>query len=98
MCFRLPFRSAVDSVEPLQIVLVAKDGDHPHEDLDDDEIKEEKRSSHSSYRLLTQLPPTTPTGYGQLILDLTKYNPSERLDLTVARLELEDLYDDDDCE
>jgi len=77
---------------------VAKDGIHPYEGLDDDEIKEQKRSAHSIYRLLNQLPECTPPNYIQLIYDLTRYNPGERLDLTIARLELESLFDDEEEE
>ncbi|CAG8669113.1 25522_t:CDS:2, partial [Racocetra persica] len=74
---------------------VAKDGEHPYEGMDDDEIKEQKRNQDSMLLLIKQLPNTTPSEYCQLILDLTKYNPGERFDLAVARLELEDLFDDD---
>jgi len=77
---------------------VAKDGVHPYEGLDDEEIKDQKRSAHSIYRLLNQLPENTPPDYIQLIYDLTRYNPGERLDLTIARLELESLFDDEDVE
>src|SRR6266511_3308595 len=78
------------------INIVAKDGEHPYEGVVDDDIKEQKRSAHSIYRLLNQLPASTPPSYNQLIFDLTMYNPCERLDLTIARLELEFLFDDDD--
>ncbi|CAG8476165.1 3586_t:CDS:2, partial [Cetraspora pellucida] len=74
---------------------VAKDGEHPYEGMDDDEIKEQKRNQNSMIRLIKQLPNTTSQEYCQLILELTKYNPGERLDLAIARLELEDLFDDD---
>jgi hypothetical protein len=40
----------------------------------------------------------TPPNYIQLIYDLTRYNPGERLDLTIARLELESLFDDEEEE
>ncbi|KAF0386961.1 kinase-like protein [Gigaspora margarita] len=73
---------------------VAKDGEHPYEGMDDDEIKEQKRNPNSMYHLVKQLPSATP--YSQLVLDLTKYYPGERIDLAVARLELEYLFDDDD--
>ncbi|CAG8455050.1 8035_t:CDS:2 [Paraglomus occultum] len=77
---------------------VAKDGIHPYENLCDDEIKEQKRHQDSSIQLVAQLPQNTPPDYSQLIINLTKYVPSERLELSIARLELEDLYDDDDDE
>ncbi|GES91379.1 kinase-like domain-containing protein [Rhizophagus clarus] len=77
---------------------VAKSGEHPYEGVDDEDIKEQKRSAHSIYRLLNQLPDHTPQNYHQLIFDLTKYNPCERLELAVARLELESMFDDDDEE
>jgi len=77
---------------------VAKSGEHPYEGVDDEDIKDQKRSSHSIYKLLKQLPENTPQNYHQLIYDLTKYNPSERLELAVARLELESLFDDDEEE
>src|SRR6266498_3539712 len=66
--------------------------------MDDDEIKERKRSSHSIHQLLDQLPESTPQSYNQLIFDLTTYDPSERRQLTFAVLELESLFDDDDDE
>jgi len=75
---------------------VAKDGVHPYEHLCDEEIKEQKRHQDSSIQMVAQLPPNTPSEYCELIMNLTKYVPSERLDLSIARLELEDLYDDDD--
>ncbi|CAG8672311.1 25999_t:CDS:2 [Dentiscutata erythropus] len=74
---------------------VGNDGEHPFDGMDDDEIKEHKRSPNSMYRLIKQLPNNTPSNYSQLVLDLTKYYPGERIDLAVARLELEDLFDDD---
>jgi hypothetical protein len=46
--------------------------------------------------LLNQLPENTPQNFYQLIFDLIRYNPSERLDLAIARLELESLFDDDE--
>ncbi|CAG8481850.1 9840_t:CDS:2 [Ambispora leptoticha] len=75
---------------------VAKDGDHPYDGMDDDEIREEKRSPQSSLRLMNQLPKTTPEGFSQLIFELIQYNPQERKELTTVSLELEYLYDDDD--
>jgi hypothetical protein len=48
--------------------------------------------------LLNQLPEDTPQSYHQLIFDLTKYYPCERLELAVARLELESMFDDDEEE
>ncbi|CAB4392298.1 uncharacterized protein OCT59_019657 [Rhizophagus irregularis] len=77
---------------------VAKSGEHPYEGVDDEDIKEQKRNSHSIHRLLNQLPESTPQNYCQLIFDLIKYNPCERLELAVARLELESMFDDDDDE
>ncbi|PWU05527.1 MAG: hypothetical protein C5B43_03240 [Verrucomicrobia bacterium] len=62
--------------------------------MDDEYIKDQKRSAHSIYRLLNLLPENTPPNYNQLIYDLTKYNPTERLELAIARLELESLFDD----
>ncbi|RIA93659.1 hypothetical protein C1645_609207 [Glomus cerebriforme] len=71
-------------------------GEHPYEGMDDEDIKEEKRSSQSMINLMKQLPVNTPSSYSKLICYLTKYNPSERLELAIARLELESLFDDDD--
>ena len=48
--------------------------------------------------MLNQQPENTPPNYNQLIYDLTKYNPGERIELAIARLELESLFDDDDDE
>ncbi|CAG8480983.1 10353_t:CDS:2 [Ambispora leptoticha] len=75
---------------------VAKDGEHPYDDLDDDEIRAKKRSPESSLRLTEQLPNTTPEAFSQQIFGLIKYIPDEREKLATVLLELEDLYDDDD--
>ncbi|CAG8541875.1 4444_t:CDS:2 [Funneliformis caledonium] len=70
--------------------VVAKEGVHPYEGMDDDEIKEYKRSTRAMYDLLEQLPSDTPQIYNQLIFDLTQYVPSERHNLPVDDLDSSD--------
>ncbi|CAG8465905.1 906_t:CDS:2 [Diversispora eburnea] len=68
---------------------LAKDGEHPYENFDIEEIKEQKRDLNSILYLSTQLPKDTPKDYCSLIIDLTKFDPKERIDLPRARIELE---------
>ncbi|CAG8474927.1 1857_t:CDS:2 [Acaulospora colombiana] len=62
--------------------------------MESEQIKEEKRNPTSMIKFLKKLPKNTPDDYGTLIMELTKYNPEERIPLTIARLELENLFDE----
>ncbi|KAG9295906.1 hypothetical protein G9A89_006645 [Geosiphon pyriformis] len=75
---------------------VANDGEHPYDGLDDDEIKDAKRSFQSSIHLMKQLPKDAPEVYNQLVYELINFNPQARAELSTARLELEFLFEDEE--
>ncbi|KAG9299908.1 hypothetical protein G9A89_009635 [Geosiphon pyriformis] len=75
---------------------VALDGRTPYNQKSNDFIRKEKRRRDHTVDLLNQLPYATPTIFRNLIDNLTKYEPNQRGKLTLARLELEELYDEDD--
>ena len=64
---------------------VAKDGETPYEDMEEEEIDESKNSDKELSELMGQLPGDTPEHFKTVIAAMAKYLPEERADLAIVR-------------